>query len=373
MRIGIDITKAVSRGDGIGNYVYSLTRALTEIDSKNEYFLYDLLHPIKSTAFDDTFPELPMNFVSRIGCSPCDDGLDVFHATAWALPPTRAGRLVFTCYDLTFLSHPEFHDNKNKLHCINGTLRAIVRGAHFIAISRYTRARMLELLGLGTDRIDVIHLGADERFQPGNASESQCRLRKKYGIQRPFILTVGTIEPRKNQLALIQAYKRLPRKNREKIELVLAGGEGWLNAPLYDYLRENPDIQVRLLGRVGEEDLVDLYRACLFFAYPSIAEGFGLPVLEAMQCGTAVLTSSSTSIPEVAGNAALLVDPDDPSTIVDGLSQLLTQPPLIPDLRSRAKQQAREFSWKRTAKETFETYSRLSGASPRHPGKGPRL
>lgn len=363
MRIGIDVTKAAGPRDGIGNYTRALANALIRQAREHEFFLYDLLSPVAEEAVRAAFPEAPSNAVLRIGRHPRRDALDLFHSMAW-LAPEDCGRVVFTCYDLTFITHPQFHRLVNKLHSIEGCLRAALGDAHFVAISHATRRDVEEILGVARDRIDVIYPAVDARYRPVPAEEARVRLRRKLKIERPFVLSVGTIEPRKNQLRLIRAFDAMPRELSEGRELLLAGGAGWLNDELHRHISTRRNAApVRVLVNVDDDDLVDLYSACDAFAYPSLAEGFGLPVLEALSCGAPAVTSATSSLPEVAGSAALLVDPEREDEIASALARLLSDAELAATMRVKALERARSFSWERAAQETLALYARLARAS----------
>jgi glycosyltransferase involved in cell wall biosynthesis len=212
------------------------------------------------------------------------------------------------------------------------------------------------------NRVDVVHLAADERCSPVQHG-SRERLAAKYGIRSSYIFNLGTIEPRKNLKRLIQAYAMLPAARKAECSLVIGGGGGWLNSDIYRYVQDNGLGQyVKLIGRVDDEDLPALYTSCEVFVYPSMYEGFGLPVLEAMACGAPVITSRTSSLPEVAGDAAILVDPEDVRSIRDAMEDLLTNPGQRSILREKGFKQSKRFSWRRTAQETLGVYERIAKA-----------
>ena len=355
MRIGIDINKALPARDGVGHYTAELLKALAAA-THEELFVYDLCQPLDPQRLDEQFPELRKRLVPRHGPAG-DDGLDVFHSTGWAFPQECSCPSVFTCHDLTFLTHPEHHIVTTKVHCLLGTLRARLAGATFLAVSHAT-ARELEVqLRIPASHVRVIHEAAAECFVPRDIDEARERLHERLGIDGPFLLSVATLEPRKNLRRLLEAYAGLPEDLRLRYPLLLAGGAGWKNAVAGVERYET----VRLLGYVDRDDLVDLYSAATVFAYPSLAEGFGLPVVEAMACGAPVLTSDVSSMPEVAGDAARLVDPLDTDAIRRGLHDLLTDPDGRELLRGRGVDRASSFSWDRTARRTLELYGEIAG------------
>lgn len=357
MRIGLDVTKALHPHDGVGNYSAELLRALMpQLGEDDELLLYSLTQPFDTAALAVQFPDRPSHCHARPKSRPRDDGLDVFHAAAFAFPAGYHGVSVFTCYDLTFLTHPECHTRTNKIACLTGTLEAHLAGAHFLAISEATAVEIERQLGTERSRIHVTHLAAGPAFRPLPEEEARAKLKKSFGIEGPFVLAVATLEPRKNLRRLLAAYTDLPAGLRERHPLVMAGGKGWL---LDEENLAGLDAAMRL-GHVATDDLVALYSAATVFAYPSLAEGFGLPVVEAMACGAPVLTSNVSSLPEVAGDAAQLVDPLDADAIRDALRDLLEDPEKRSDLRRRGFERAATFSWERTARETLELYRQLA-------------
>lgn len=370
MRIGLDVSKAAPPRDGIGNFTYELLRGLMPRfgDGGDELLLYA---PTASRASEpeallEALGPLPRKIRWR-GVMPCpEDSLDLYHSTAWHVPAglkANAGPrcpLLFTCYDLTFFSHPDCHTWGNKVHCAAGLLTADLHEAHFLAISQDAKQQLQQALGVAAHRIDVIYPAAASHFVPLDKATVRQRLADRLQLHGGFLLAVGTVEPRKNLLRLLEAYGRLDASLRQPYPLLLAGGAGWQDASELDRVLARPELSnVRRLGRVDDEMLLDLYNGATAFAYPSLAEGFGLPVVEAMACGTAVLTSSVSATAEVAGDAALLVDPDDVGAMADGLNRLLQDDALRRRLVEAGLRRAAEFSWQTAAKETQTLYHRL--------------
>lgn len=357
MRIGLDITRAIAPKDGTGTYTAELLRALIARAPKDdEFLLYSLGEPLDTELFHAEFPEADEAFIPRPG-RPHDDALDLFHANTWIVPPGYRGRLVFTAYDLTVLSHAEHHVLGTKVDCLTGLLEAHLSGATFVAISEATADELEKRLDVPRTRIRTIHPAPAPVFAPRDERAVRSRLLRRLAAEPPYLLSVGTLEPRKNLKRLVEAYAFLDEELRRRVPLLLAGGQGWM----LDAGELTEVAGMRLLGHVDRDDLVDLYNAATVFAYPSLAEGFGLPVAEAMACGTAVLTSNISSLPEVAGDAAHLVDPTDVDAIREALEHLLDDESERQRLKDAGLARAEHFSWDTTARRTLALYRELAG------------
>jgi alpha-1,3-rhamnosyl/mannosyltransferase len=261
-----------------------------------------------------------------------------------------AGVTVVTVHDLSFRADPHLHPPARVAWMerrLPGTLRQARR---FVAVSAFTKAEMVARLGVAADRIDVVPLGLSSDFRP-QAAQAAAPVLDHFGLaDRGYVLAVSTLEPRKNFDRLLAAHTLLPPALRMRFPLVIAGGRGWGSTlDTAATARHVADGTLRLPGFVGEEDLVALYARAAVVAYPSLYEGFGLPVLEAMACGTPLVASNDTAVAETAGDAALLVDPRDPAAIADGLRRVLEDAVLADDLRARGLARARGFTWGRMA------------------------
>jgi glycosyltransferase involved in cell wall biosynthesis len=350
MRIGIDIAKALGRPDGIGNYVGGLVSALMAIDPENDYLLYALGERRSADDVARRFPDAPGNFELRAG-HPAADRLDVFHVTMHRVPDGMRAPLLFTLYDLSFLTHPDCHTLANRLDCLTGLARAAAAGARLQAISEATRQDARQVLGLRD--VAVVHPAAHARFRPQEPAAVEAVL-ARHGLARPYLLSVGVLEPRKNVAGLLAAFARLPAELT--LTLVVAGPTGWLaEDPRRLVADSGRGERVRLLGEVPAEDLPALYAGAELLVYPSLYEGFGLPVLEAMSCGTPVVASNVPALAEVAGAAAILVEPD-PEAIAAGIAAALRDPARRAELAAAGLARAAEFSWQRTAAATLELY-----------------
>ena len=279
---------------------------------------------------------------------------DLVHVPALTAVPRSRVPLVFTVHDLAFRSFPGHHNRRTRVMAELALRRAVKTAAAFIAVSAFTASELRRITGIGPERIHVIAEAAEESFRP--VDDSACLAR--YGIATPYLLYVGTLEPRKNLPLLLRAYAAL---GPVEAKLVVVGSKGWMYDEIFDLVgRLDLASRVVFTGFVPDDDLPALLTAATAFVYPSLHEGFGLPVLEAMQCGAPVITSNVSSLPEVAGDAALLVSPTDLDGLTGALRRVLAEPGLRAEMRERSLRQASRFSWKRTAEETLEVYRRVA-------------
>jgi glycosyltransferase involved in cell wall biosynthesis len=285
--------------------------------------------------------------------------VDLFHATNYATPRAPGVPMVVTVHDLTLLRHPELGTPALR-RLVARTAGAVREATRIIADSEATRADVVALLGVAPERVHTVPLGCDPRFTPGDPAAAR-RAAAALGIEAPFVLHVGTIEPRKNLPALVTAFARARRAARLPHRLVLAGAPGWGVEPVRARIAaEGVADLVRLTGALPDAQLLALYRAADLFAFPSLYEGFGLPVLEAMACGTPVLAANVASLPEVAGDAALLVDPRDEAALAAALERGLTDPALRARLRTAGPPRAATFTWDRCAAATLAVYAQAT-------------
>lgn len=288
-------------------------------------------------------------------------GLDVLFCPLNVVPLVGRIPSVVTVHDLAFLAHPEaFHPSRRRY--LTAMTRLSVRKArHVIAVSEHTKADLVHHFGIAADRITVIPNAADSRFRPEADQRIIDEFRHAHDLPERFVLFVGTLEPRKNLRRLIEAVARIATDDPQ-LKLVIIGATGWLTsdiAPLVTRLKLAD--RVIFMGYVDDDDLPRFYQAATVFCYPSLYEGFGLPVLEAMACGTPVVTSNTSSLPELAGDAALLVNPTDVDAIADGLRLLLSDTTRREVLVTAGLQRASTYSWNRTAEATLTVIERAAG------------
>lgn len=282
---------------------------------------------------------------------------NLLHGMAFALPLAWAGPAVVTIHDLSFIRYPERLSASRRAYLTQITGISARIAQRVIVVSESTKSEVVELLGIPAEKIDVVLPGVGEQFQP-LPPEQIARFRQQYGLPDRFILHVGTLEPRKNLEVLLNAYVQLPQ--RSEVKLVLAGGKGWQTGPIFaliDQLSLTQDVV--LPGYVPNEALPLWYNASAVFVYPSVYEGFGLPILEAMACGVPVIAADTTSLPEAVGPGGILLPPDDAAAWRETLSTLLADEQMRAEQVDRGKQWARNFSWMRSAHQTIEVYRRM--------------
>jgi glycosyltransferase involved in cell wall biosynthesis len=386
MKVGLDVSLVAGERAGGGQYAYQLARALAPVDPAVSYLLYPVFYYIvypdypasdlpeadnMRVAFQSIRPRDVLAFFRPEASAMFKEWLlgpvDVVHSTTFCVPEfrLRPKALVVTIYDLSFITHPELHLPANVAHCLAGTRLAVERADAIIAISEHTRRDLVERLGAAPERIVVTPLAPDPDLAPVTDGARLAAVRHRYRLPERFVLFLGALEPRKNLPRLLEAYAALPGALRRDVNLVVAGMRGWLN----DSIRARVAAlglagTVHFAGYIDGRDLAAVYSLATVFAYPSLYEGFGLPVLEAMACGTPVLTSDASSLPEVAGDAALLVSPTDVEAIAGALRRLLEAPALREALAARGLRRAAAFSWDRCARQTLGVYRGVAGARP---------
>jgi glycosyltransferase involved in cell wall biosynthesis len=325
--------------------------------------------PERVTWIESSWYPALMGYLSRSGIrlgsvEAIAGAADVFHATNYGAPRRRAARLVVTMHDLTLLRFPELGTAALRAH-VAWACAGLPAADRIIADSQATRDDLVALTGADPARIRVVYPGCDERFTPLPRDAARAVVARRFDLRDPYILHVGTLEPRKNAVALLRAFERLRAGRATNHTLVLVGRRGWMYEPILAALRA-PGLggRVRLIDDADNDVLPALYSAAELFVYPSLYEGFGLPVVEAMACGTPVVTSTTSSLPEVAGDAALLADPRDADALAAAIERALGDPDLRAALAARGRTRARHFSWQRCARETLAVYEEALRSPP---------
>jgi len=380
-RILIDITAAVRQGAGIGRYARELTRAILRAFPEHRYTLF-YAGPVR---FPPTWAEAPQIHLRPaplpekgmvwlwhrlrlpIPLEAFAGSADLIYSPDFLLPPTLPGcRTLLTVHDLSFEIMPETLPEPLVAYLRRNVPRAVQRASHILADSESTRQDLVRLWGVPAERITVLYSGVEPRFHPVEDLEQQARVRARYGLGPwPFILTVGTVQPRKNYPRLIEAFATLVREGIfPEGHLVIVGEKGWKAEGTFEAIRRSGLAErIHWLGFVADEDLPVLYSAATAFAMVSRYEGFGLPALEAMACGTPVVVSRTSSLPEVVGEAGVQVDPESVEDIVRGLRIVLENPEQRAALRAAGLERARQFTWEVAARRWHEVAEQLLMAS----------
>lgn len=373
MRIAIDYTAALRQKAGIGRYTRELVTALMDLPSQHCFTLFAASGRLDADAhsrwpageaqrrtvpIDDEWlarlwqrARLPVPVETVVGQQ------DLFYSPDFVLPPTLPStRTLLTVHDLSFLHYPDHFVPKLVRYLSQAVPRGVERADYVLADSQATRSDLIDLLGAPPDKIEVLYSGVSPRFQPQPEEGEAARIRARYGLgERPYVLAVGTVQPRKNYALLIRAFVQA----ETEAVLVIAGGPGWLCEDIFALADQYPD-RVRMPGFVDDADLPALYRGAALLAFPSFYEGFGLPVLEAMACGTPVLCSDQSSLPEVAGDAALLLDPNDEEAWSVHIRQLLQDPARRQAMATAGLARAASFTWERAARQLLGVMERVA-------------
>lgn len=283
---------------------------------------------------------------------------DVYHAAAFVSPVMMRVPSVVTVYDLSFIRYPQALSASRRLYLQTFTRLSCQRAAQVIAISESTARDIIDLLGVHPEKVTVAVPGVSEDFYPREPSEIQA-FREKNQLPDRFILHLGTLEPRKNLPMLLRAYAALPESQREEVHLILAGGKGWEYADIFDTVKScNLERVVHFPGYVAKDELPLWYNAAETLVYPSVFEGWGLPVVEAMACGCPTLVSDVSSLPEAAGNTGLRLPPDDETAWVEGLRHAITDTTWRAYSRQAGIERAKQFTWQATAAATGRAYEK---------------
>jgi len=289
---------------------------------------------------------------------------DLLHALAFVAPLACPLPTVVTVYDLSFLLYPAVFNWLNRLYLSAMTPPSVRKARRVIAISESTKRDLVRLMHIPPERVDVVYPGLEPDIKPIEDPAALAAFRRRHNLPDHFVLFVGTLEPRKNADALVRAYGLLRRRGVVRHALVLAGSRGWRYESIFAAIEESGVADdVILPGYVAREELAFWYSAADIFVYPSLYEGFGLPVLEAMACGTPVITSTASSLPEVAGDAACLVDPNDTGGLAEAIEHVLTQADVRAEMSAKGRQRAATFTWERMAQSTRNVYEKALASS----------
>lgn len=370
MRIAIDAIPLVNAKTGIGHYTDALAEWLARNNPKHQYELtspFDFEFDARNGGRPENLSKrfLPVRSIFRkwwliglpamLQISP----VDLFHGTNYSVPVFAPCPTVVTIHDMSLFAQAQTHESQN---VVRGKRRIPImarRASKIIAPSEATKREIVRYLGTPAEKIVVIYEAARDNMKPVPFPGCQSVL-EKHQLKRPYLLYVGTIEPRKNLLTLIRAYQEVLKASSSRPQLVICGGRGWLDSEVFALVEElRLQEMIRFTGYVDDKDLPALYSAAEVFVYPSLYEGFGLPPLEAMACGTPVIVSNSSSLPEVVANAGLTHEPYDHQALAASIIKLLTDAAMRGHFQSAGLKQASHFSWERAAHETQSVYDDL--------------
>jgi len=382
LRIGIDYTAAVRQGAGIGRYTRELVRALAELDRENDYVLFaaaggqqqearykgqELANtgwppnfqtcavPLSDRALAILWQRLQLPLWVELATGP----VDIFHSPDFVLPPLRRAKTLVTVHDLSFIRLPECADANLRAYLNKVVPRSVHRADLVLADSQNTKDDLVELLDVEPDKIEVVYPGVEERFHPIEDQALLEEVRKRYNLPPRFILGLGTLQPRKNFTTLIEAFADL-RFAICDLRLVIAGGKGWLYEDIFAIVeRLGLEEQVSFPGFVADEDLPALYNLADLFVFPSLYEGFGLPPLEALACGKPLVASNASSLPEVVGEAGLMVEATDAEALAEAMKRVLEDNALREGMIAKGLEQARQFTWQKAAAKLLSLYEAL--------------
>lgn len=351
MRIGIDAQTTLGEKTGFGFYVENLTRALQKTVRGDEF---KLLYPEQiadlSTLGRWWWDQITLPALARRG------RVDLLHQPAFSVPIVYSGKKIVTIHDVISLLHPNIPFFSRQFY--SKWMPFSYRFAdHFITISEHSKRDIHQKLGIATNRITVIYLAADDAYRNVVSRDDIRRVEKKYQINPPYVLNVGTINPRKNLEFLVTVFAEAKKTHKLPHTLVVAGKKGWHYDTLFRKVKDlGLGEQVLFTGYVDDVDKPALYHGADLFLFPSIYEGFGLPPLEAMFCGTPVISSNTSSLPEVIGAGGIGLSPHDTNGWVEAMAHVLNTPALRKKLVEQGRKQASTFSWDRCARETLAVY-----------------
>jgi len=385
MTIYIDVSAAVHQRAGMARYAESLTRAMLAAHAHEHSFgiFYNRDRSIKTLSGLGDLPArcvdcsykpwrmaVWLGQVAGVGFNSILPDVELYHATEHLLMPLRGIPTVLTVHDLIFRLFPEYHKRLNYWY-LNAAMPVFTRKASaLVAISECSKRDLVRLYGIPAEKISVVYEAASPHFQPAS-KQKVAEVRFRYGLPDHYMLALGTIEPRKNLIRLVSALRVL-RQRYADLALVVVGSTGWLYHDLFHALEELHDPKAVLLaGYVPDEDLPAVISGASLYVLASLYEGFGLPILEAMACGTPVVCSNTSSMPELGNQAARYFDPYDIDSMVEELGAVLSDAELRADMRARGLVRASHFSWRQAADQTFALYQRLLSEGQTSPPNQP--
>lgn len=364
MKIGIDARPTQGRFTGDATYWRGLIEGLSRLESDDRFVLYlDARLPDPKIPACASFqlrklyaPTWRIWSALTFPSAMREDGVQIAHVQ-YTIPPLMPCPVITSIHDISFKRHPEFFRLQNRLILDMGVRYSAKKAARILAISECTKKEILSLYHMPESRVDIVYPGVDAQFVPIDREAARATVRKKYGISQPFVLTVGVIQPRKNLPRLLEGFAQFKLQHESDHKLVIVGKYGWKESNLLRRIDElGIGDEVIITGYAPYGDLPLFYNAADVFVYPSVYEGFGLPPLEAMACGTPVITGNRSSLPEVVGEAGIMVDPYDPDAFADAVWKVSSSESLREEMSANGLIQAQKFSWDAMARRMLEIY-----------------
>lgn len=375
MRIGVDARPLCSGPGGVWRLVDNFLRSMAAYNGDHEYFLY--AHRDFHLA-DDTgrltkkltasVPFLPgtLAMLTQLPRLLRDDGVEVLWATSQVLPygmPRRIKTVLLAC-DLVWLLYPETMGTYNRLVHLLFARRSLERADRLVTISEAVKSELQEHIGIPAEKIAVVYPGVDSNYRPMNREEAARRIHEKYGTSRDYICSTCTLEPRKNLVLLLDAVHLLSKRGGCRHQLLVAGAAGWNTGSIFRKMEELGlrEDQVRFLGVLPEEDMRSFYAGAALFVLPSLYEGFGIPVVEAMACGAPVVVSDASALVEVSEGAGLVCSAHDSEDLANAIQRILADSNLRERLSQNSLQRASAFSWETSSKKLLSVLEAAAAA-----------
>lgn len=351
MHIGINALLLKGERSGTTGYIDNLIKALPKVDSENKYTIFTGREKSKSNLTRIAWENIFFNNKLK------KNNIDLLHSTSFISPPRCPVKTVVTLHDLAYFLYPDLIPKAKVFYYKCLIPDSIFKARRIIAVSENLKNEIVNFFKVDKDKVEVIYYGVEEIFKPIDKERAKKEVFERFGIKDKFILFVGKIRPRKNLETLLEAFYFLDKKIGKRYKLVVAGPWGWLYKEVLRRLKRfKLGEKCVFTGYVDSEDLLYLYNASDLLVYPSIYEGFGLPVLEAFACGVPVITSNNSSLPEISGGAAILVNPKNSNELLEKMITVLEDGSLQKELRRKGIDRVREFSWLETAKRTIRVY-----------------
>lgn len=382
MKIGIDISQIIYEGTGVASYTKLLIEGFSRVDTNNQFVLFGsslrnkealkrTTENLPKTKFKTKFSILPPRLLeflwNGVHLFPIENligEVDVFHSSDWLEPPAKHAKKITTIHDFAVFKYPQAFSPRGGHDIVKNQKRKLFFTKRecdlIICVSETTKQDAMEILKIPEKKLRVIYEAPNSIYFPRSKDNIQ-KTKEKFGISGDYLLCVGTREPRKNLDRVLMAFVEISLVHPE-LSLAIAGKYGWgEDSSKFKVQSAKLEGRVKLLGYVEEEDLAALYSGAAAFIYPTLYEGFGLPILEAMSCGTPVITSNVGSMKEIASGASVLIDPESPESITNGILNVLKSASLRDELKVKGLKRSGEFSWDKTTLQTLEAYRSILG------------